>query len=100
MLDIKELSKAVRQVAEEKGLAPETIIEAIESSIAAAYKSEWPLLIVCPSSMRFAWKTAILKWMPDFQDHEIHVITGGWKSFLKHGPTLASFFLISSFYSD
>ena len=28
MLDIKELSKAIRQVAEEKGLAPETITEA------------------------------------------------------------------------
>jgi len=41
MLDIKELSKAVRQVAEEKGLAPETITEAIESSIAAAYKRDY-----------------------------------------------------------
>jgi len=41
MLDIKELSKAVRQVAEEKGLAPEVIIEAIESSIAAAYKRDY-----------------------------------------------------------
>lgn len=41
MLDIKELSKAVRQVAEEKGLQPETIFEVIESSIAAAYKKEY-----------------------------------------------------------
>ncbi len=41
MLDVKELSKAIRQVAEEKGLAPETITEAIESSIAAAYKRDY-----------------------------------------------------------
>jgi transcription termination/antitermination protein NusA len=41
MLDIKELSKAVRQVAEEKGLQPEMIMEAIESSIAAAYKRDF-----------------------------------------------------------
>src|SRR5580698_9511027 len=41
MLDIKELSKAVRQVAEEKGLQPETIFEVIESSVAAAYKKEY-----------------------------------------------------------
>lgn len=41
MLDIKEISKAIRQVAEEKGLAPETIVEAIESSIAAAYKRDY-----------------------------------------------------------
>src|SRR6202035_3489716 len=38
---IKELSKAVRQVAEEKGLEPEKIMDVIESSIAAAYKKEY-----------------------------------------------------------
>ena len=41
MLDIKELSKAVRQVAEEKGLEPDKIFDVIESSIAAAYKKEY-----------------------------------------------------------
>ena len=41
MLDIKELSKAVRQVAEDKGLQAEQIFEVIESSIAAAYKKEY-----------------------------------------------------------
>ncbi len=41
MLNIKELGKALKQVAEEKGLEPEKVIEAIESSIAAAYKKEY-----------------------------------------------------------
>jgi N utilization substance protein A len=41
MLNIKELSKAVKQVAEEKGLEPDQIMEVIESSIAAAYKREY-----------------------------------------------------------
>lgn len=41
MLNIKELGKALKQVAEEKGLQPEKVIEAIESSIAAAYKKEY-----------------------------------------------------------
>ena len=41
MLNIKELSKAVKQVAEEKGLEPDKIMEVIESSIAAAYKREY-----------------------------------------------------------
>lgn len=41
MLNIKELARAVKQVAEEKGLDPERVIEAIESSIAAAYKKEY-----------------------------------------------------------
>jgi transcription termination/antitermination protein NusA len=41
MLNIKELGKAVKQVAEEKGLESDKIIEAIESSLAAAYKKEY-----------------------------------------------------------
>lgn len=41
MLNVKDLSKAIKQVADEKGLDPETVLEAIESSIAAAYKKEY-----------------------------------------------------------
>src|SRR5258708_11904251 len=41
MLNIKELTKALKQVAEEKGLEPEKVLEVIESSIAAAYKREY-----------------------------------------------------------
>lgn len=41
MINIKDLSRALKQVAEEKGLEPEKVLEAIESSIAAAYKREY-----------------------------------------------------------
>lgn len=41
MLDLKNLKKAVDQIAEEKGVDPAKILEAIESSIAAAYKKEY-----------------------------------------------------------
>ena len=41
MLNIKDISKAVKQVAEEKGLDADQVIEAIESSLAAAYKKEY-----------------------------------------------------------
>ncbi|MDO8664951.1 MAG: NusA N-terminal domain-containing protein, partial [Candidatus Liptonbacteria bacterium] len=41
MINIKDLGKALKQVAEEKGLAPEKVLEAIESSVAAAYKKEY-----------------------------------------------------------
>ncbi len=41
MLNVKDLDKAIKQVAEEKGLSPEKVMEAIESSIAAAYKKEY-----------------------------------------------------------
>jgi len=41
MFDLKTLKKAVDQIAEEKGIEPSKILEAIESSIAAAYKKEY-----------------------------------------------------------
>lgn len=41
MFNLKELGKALQQVAEEKGLKPETVLEAVESSLAAAYKREY-----------------------------------------------------------
>lgn len=41
MFDLKILKRAVEQVAEEKGIDPARVLEAIESSIAAAYKREY-----------------------------------------------------------
>ena len=41
MFEIKELGKALKQVADEKGLAPEKVLEAVEAALAAAYKKEY-----------------------------------------------------------
>src|SRR3989344_2304568 len=41
MLNLKDIGKALKQVAEEKGLTPEQVLEAIETAIAAAYKREY-----------------------------------------------------------
>lgn len=41
MLNVKDITRALQQVAEEKGLDPAKVLEAIESSIAAAYKKEY-----------------------------------------------------------
>lgn len=41
MFEIKELTKALKQVADEKGLKAEQVLEAIEASLAAAYKKEY-----------------------------------------------------------
>jgi len=40
-MDIKTVGLAIKQIAEEKGISPEKIIEAIEFAIAAAYKKEY-----------------------------------------------------------
>lgn len=45
--------------------------------IASAYKSKWPLLIVCPSSMRFAWRSAVVRWLPSVPEEDVSVITAG-----------------------
>lgn len=41
MFDLKNFSSAITQIAEEKGIAKEKIIETIEQAIAAAYKKEY-----------------------------------------------------------
>lgn len=48
--------------------------------VAACYNLEWPLLIVCPSSVTITWLEALYTWLsprvlPKPQD--IHVITSG-----------------------
>jgi len=40
-LDLKNFSSAISQIAEEKGIATERIIESIETAIAAAYKKDY-----------------------------------------------------------
>ncbi len=41
MFDLKSIKKAIDQIAEEKGIDASKILEAVESSIAAAYKKEY-----------------------------------------------------------
>lgn len=41
MLDIKQFVSAIKQIAEEKGIAEESVIETIEAAIAAAYKRDY-----------------------------------------------------------
>src|SRR3989344_4487524 len=41
MLNLKELKKAVEQISQEKGLDPAKVLEAMEISLAAAYKKEY-----------------------------------------------------------
>lgn len=60
MFDLKSLKKAIDQISEEKGLDPAQVMEAIESSIAAAYKKEYAKrgdVVKC----RFDLKTGDLK---------------------------------------
>ena len=46
-------------------------------AIASAYQKDWPLLIVCPSSVRFSWRSAIFRWLPSVPEEDVIVITSG-----------------------
>ena len=41
--------------------------------IALMYKEEWPVLIICPSSLKFVWRDEILKWLPNINDDKINI---------------------------
>jgi hypothetical protein len=47
-------------------------------ALAAQYAEEWPVLVLCPSSLRWVWKEQITEWLPEFvNDDEIQVIKKG-----------------------
>lgn len=50
-------------VADEMGLGKS--IQAL--AIANYFRAEWPLLIVCPSSVKFAWVGQLKRFVPDAQ---------------------------------
>jgi len=55
-------------------------------SLSYYYRSEWPVLIIVPSSLRYSWVDEIEKWFPDITPHEINLIETsgdiGYLSFL------------------
>lgn len=45
-------------------------------AIMAHYETEWPLLIICPSSLRYTWPAEIEKFFPRLSPHSIYVAKG------------------------
>ncbi|XP_029415859.1 SWI/SNF-related matrix-associated actin-dependent regulator of chromatin subfamily A-like protein 1 isoform X2 [Nannospalax galili] len=63
--------------------------------IAAYYRKEWPLLVVVPSSVRFTWEQAFLRWLPSLNPENINVVVTG-KGCLTAGlVNIVSFDLLS-----
>ncbi|XP_067014077.2 SWI/SNF-related matrix-associated actin-dependent regulator of chromatin subfamily A-like protein 1 [Anabrus simplex] len=58
-------------IADDMGLGK--TIEAL--GIAHYYVDDWPMLIVCPSSVRFLWSEAIQTWLPSVPLHSVMVLT-------------------------
>ena len=45
-------------------------------AIAARYREDWPILIICPSSVRMAWANEFMKWLHVPEDEIRVVLTG------------------------
>jgi len=45
--------------------------------IAYYYHSEWPLLVVVPSSLRYPWIEEVEKWFPNIPPDSINLIETG-----------------------
>lgn len=43
---------------------------------AAAFKDEWPLLILAPSSLRLSWAAEIVRWLPEISRDDVSVSGG------------------------
>ena len=41
--------------------------------ISLLYKENWPVLIICPSSLKLVWRDEILKWIPDINNDKINI---------------------------
>ena len=35
------------------------------------YKEDWPLMIFCPSSLKYTWRDEILRWLPSIVKEDI-----------------------------
>jgi SNF2 family DNA or RNA helicase len=57
-------------IADEMGLGK--TIQAI--AIACNYREEWPALVVCPSSMKYAWASELEKWLPDLEPGSVNMV--------------------------
>ncbi|XP_011787690.1 PREDICTED: SWI/SNF-related matrix-associated actin-dependent regulator of chromatin subfamily A-like protein 1 [Colobus angolensis palliatus] len=63
--------------------------------IAAFYRKEWPLLVVVPSSVRFTWEQAFLRWLPSLRPDCINVVVTGKDRLTAGLINIVSFDLLS-----
>lgn len=57
-------------IADEMGLGK--TVQAI--AVAYAYRQEWPLLVVVPSSLRYPWIEELERWLPELQPGDINLV--------------------------
>jgi len=43
-------------------------------AVASVYREDWPLVIVCPATLRYNWRDEINKWMPEIRTWDINMV--------------------------
>ncbi|CAB1327527.1 unnamed protein product, partial [Coregonus sp. 'balchen'] len=57
---------------QKEGMGLGKTVQAI--SVAYAYRQEWPLLIVVPSSLKYPWVEEMERWIPELNPGDIHLV--------------------------
>ena len=60
-------------------------------TVSYAYKADWPLLVVCPASLKYNWKDECLRWIPQLRASDIHILEKTNETFNKE----ATIFIMS-----
>lgn len=37
------------------------------------FSADWPLIIICPASLKYPWRDEILKWLPHIKPKDIQI---------------------------
>jgi len=65
-------------------------------AIMQEYHQDWPLLVICPSSLRLTWAEAFISWL-DMEEGDIKVIFKGSDNLEGERVTIISYDLLSKF---
>jgi len=65
-------------------------------ALAARYRDEWPLLILCPTSMCLPWCEELEKWLPFLRPGDINLVKSQHNGALRVAPiTILSYGLVT-----
>ena len=78
-------------IADDMGLGKTT--QAI--GIAQWFREDWPLLIVCPSSLRLQWRDSIIEWLPNMTQNDVLIVDKVNQNLPKISITIISYDLMA-----
>eukprot|EP00347_Sterkiella_histriomuscorum_P020832 403336296 len=69
-------------------------------AVSCIFRDDWPLLVICPSSLRYTWYDEILKWLQDIRPSEICLIKSGKESIMNDAKIYIISYEIASKITD